>query len=93
VQSRIFFGPLLPLPEHEVDDKEIVTFTVAENEQANIASGKLEVQRTIDAEHVLWHFETPSFARGITIETGVDVIPNARTEANCTKQGRSDLLE
>jgi hypothetical protein len=89
----IFFGPLLPLPEHEVDDKEIVTFTVAENEQANIASGKLEVQRTIDAEHVLWHFETPSFARGITIETGVDVIPNARTEANCTKQGRSDLLE
>ena len=51
----IFFGPLLPLPAHEADDKRIVTFTVAENEQANIASGALEVQRAVDAEHVLWH--------------------------------------
>jgi hypothetical protein len=51
----IFFGPLLPPPAHEVDDKRIVTFTVAENEQANIASGALEVQRAVDAEHVLWH--------------------------------------
>jgi hypothetical protein len=49
----IFFGPLLPLPAHEADDKRIVTFTVAENEQANIASGALEVQRAVDAEHVL----------------------------------------
>jgi hypothetical protein len=89
----IFFGPLLPLPAHEVDDKRIVTFTIAENEQANIASGELEVQRAVDAEHVLWHFETPSFARGITLETGVNVIPNARTEANCTNQDCSDLLK
>jgi hypothetical protein len=51
----ILLGPLLPLPAHEADDKRIVTFTVAENEQANIASGALEVQRAVDAEHVLWH--------------------------------------
>jgi hypothetical protein len=89
----IFFGPLLPLPAHEVDDKRIVTFTVAENEQANIASGELEVQRAVDAEHLLWHFETPSFARGITLETGVNLIPNARTEANCTNEDCSDLLK
>ncbi len=91
----IFFGPSLPLPAREVDDKRIVTFTVAQNEQANIASGKLEVRRTIDAEHLLWHFERPSFARGITLETGVNVIPNARTEAkaNCPKEVCSDLLK
>ena len=52
-----------PFRAHEVDDKRIVIFTVAENEQANIASGALEVQRAVDAEHVWWHFETPSFAR------------------------------
>ena len=85
------FPPLLPLPAHEVDDKRIVTFTVAENEQANIASGELEVQRAVDAEHVLWHFEKPSFARGIMLETGVNLIPDARTEANCTNEDCSDL--
>ena len=87
----IFFGPPLPLPVQEVDDKRIVTFTVAENEQASIASGELEVQRAVDAEHVLWHFETPSFVRGITLETGVNLIPNARTEENCTNEDCSDL--
>jgi len=89
----IFFGPPLPLPAHGVEDKRIVTFTVAENEQANITSGRLEVQRAIDAEHVLWYFETPSFARGITIETGVNVIPYARTKANSMKEDDSDLLK
>jgi len=88
----IFFGPLLPLPEQGVDDKTTVTFTVAENEQANIASGELEVQRAVDAEHVLWHFETPSFARGITLETGVNLIPNARMQANCSNEDCLDLL-
>jgi hypothetical protein len=73
----IFFGPLLPLPAHGVHDKRTVTFTIAENEQANIASGELEVRRAVDAEHVLWHFETPSFARGITLETGVNLIPGS----------------
>ena len=57
-----------------------------------IASGALEVQRAVDAEHVLWHFETPSFARGITLETGVNLIPHARTEANCTNEDCWDLL-
>jgi hypothetical protein len=41
----IFFGPALPLPAHDIDDKNPVTFTVAENEVANVASGELEVQR------------------------------------------------
>ncbi len=82
----IFFGPSLPLPARQVDDERIVTFTVAENEQANIMSGELEVRRAVDAEHMRWHFETPSFARGITLETGVNLIPSVRTEANCTKQ-------
>ena len=87
----IFFGPLLPLPAHDVDDKRIVTFTVAENEQANIMSGELEVRRAVDAEHMRWHFETPSFARGISLETGVNLVPNARTEAHSTKRDCSDL--
>jgi hypothetical protein len=88
----IFFGPLLPLPVPEVDNKRIVTFTVAENEQANIASGELEVQRAADAEHVLWHFETPSFARGITLETGVNLVPNARAQTDCHNDECLDLL-
>lgn len=69
-----------------------MTLTVSENEQANIASGELEVQRAVDAEHVLWHFETASFARGITLETGVNLIPNARVQANCVNQDCLDLL-
>ena len=87
----IFFGPSLSLPARQVDDKRIVTFTVAENEQANIMSGELEVRRAVDAEHMRWHFETPSFARGITLETGVNLVPNARTEAHSTKRDCSDL--
>jgi hypothetical protein len=50
-----FLWPATSSSAHEADDKRIVTFTVAENEQANIASGALEVQRAVDAEHVLWH--------------------------------------
>lgn len=71
----IFFGPPLPLPAHQIHDKRIVTFTFAENEQASIASGKLEIQRAVDAEHLLWHFDTPNFARGIMLETSVNLIP------------------
>lgn len=78
----IFFGPGLPLPAHRTDDKTIVTFTVAENEQANIASGKLEVHRAFDAEHVVWHFDVPKFARGITLETGVNLISGVSAQAN-----------
>ena len=54
-------------------------------------SGELEVRRAVDAEHMRWHFETPSFARGITLETGVNLVPNARTEAHSTKRDCSDL--
>jgi hypothetical protein len=89
---RIFFGPQLPLPARQSDDKTIVTFTVAENELSNIASGKLEVRRAVEAEHVFWLFDTPGFARGITLETGVNLIPGARVQANGTNENRSDLL-
>jgi len=87
----IFFGPSLPLPARHADDKTIVTFTVAENEQATIASGELEVQRAIDAEHVLWHFETPRSARGTTFETGVNLIPGAPEQAKCEEKECSAL--
>ena len=76
----IFFGPALPLPARQID-KTIVTFTVAENEQANIASGELEVQRTDDAEHLSWRFDTPRSASGSTFETAVNLIPIPREQA------------
>ena len=87
----IFFGPSLPLPARQADDKTIVTFTVAENEQATVASGELEVQRAVDGEHVLWHFETPGVARGTTFETGVSLIPGAREQAKCEEKDCSEL--
>ena len=73
----IFFGPALPLPAYQVDDTRIVTFTVAENEQATIVSGDLQVQRVADAEHLLWRFDTPNLARGASFETGVNLILTA----------------
>lgn len=89
---RIFFGPQLPLPGRQTDDRRIVTFTVAENESPNIASGKLEVRRAAGAEHLFWRFDTPSFARGILLETGVNLIPDARVQVDGTDEGDSDLL-
>jgi hypothetical protein len=86
----IFFGPVLPLPARQID-KTTVTFTVAENEQANIASGEVEVQRTVDAEHLLWRFETPNSARGSTFVTGVNLIPGAREQAKCVNEDCSYL--
>ena len=81
----IFFGPALPLPANQADDRAGVTFTVAENEQANIASGELQVQRAVDTEHLLWRFDTPILARSITIETGVNVISSRGEQAKCVK--------
>jgi hypothetical protein len=86
----IFFGPVLPLPERQID-KTTVTFTVAENEQANVASGELEVQRTVDAEHLLWRFDTPNSMRGTMFVTGVNLIPGAREQAKCVNEQCSDL--
>jgi hypothetical protein len=78
----IFFGPPLPLPAHQINDKTTVAFTVAENEQATVARGALEVQRAVDAEHLVWRFDTPSLARSTTFETGVNLIPSASEQAN-----------
>lgn len=86
----IFFGPVLPLPARQID-KTTVTFTVAENEQASVASGELEVQRTNGAEHVLWRFDTPNSARGTTFVTGVNLVPGAREQAKCVNEECSDL--
>jgi hypothetical protein len=85
----IFFGPVLPLPARRIDDKTIVTFTVAENEQATLASGEFQVQRAADAEHLLWRFDTPDLARGASFETGVNLILAGGEQANCTNEGCS----
>jgi hypothetical protein len=87
----IFFGPSLPLPAYQVIDKRIVTFTIAENEQASIASGVLEVQRAVEAEHVLWRFETPHLTSGTTLETGVNLVPGTREQASCQHKDCSEL--
>ena len=86
----IFFGPVLPLPARQID-KTTLTFTIAENEQANVATGELEVQRTFDAEHALWRFDTPNAAKGTTIITGVNLIPGAYEQARCVSEACSDL--
>ena len=82
----IFFGPALPLPEHQTDDKTIVTFTVAENEDASIASGRLVVRRGFDTEHLEWHFESPDLAKGEVFETGVKLIPKDGEHAKCMNE-------
>jgi hypothetical protein len=82
----IFFGPPLPLPAHQINDKTTVAFSVAENEQATVASGGLEVQRAVDAEHLLWRFDTPILAKSITFETGVNLIFSASEQATCVNE-------
>lgn len=86
----IFFGPALPLPARQID-KTTVSFTVAENEQATVATGELEVQRTNDAEHLLWRFDTPNPARGTTFTTGVNLVRGTREQARCVNEGCSDF--
>jgi hypothetical protein len=86
----IFFGPALPLPARQID-KTTVTFTVAENEQANVASGELEVERTTDAEHLFWRFDTPNSARGTMFITGVNLIPIPREQAKCVDEDCSNV--
>ena len=54
-------------------------------------SGELEVQRTMEAEHLLWRFDTPNSARGTTLETGVNLIPGAREHAKCVNEECSYL--
>jgi hypothetical protein len=85
----IFFGPALPLPARQLD-KTTVTFTVAENEQANVASGELEVERTADTEHLVWRFDNPTSARGSTFTTGVNLIPMPREQAMCVGEDCSN---
>jgi hypothetical protein len=82
----IFFGPELPLPEHRTDDKTTVTFTIAENEDASIASGRLEVRRVLDTEHLVWQFESPDLARSEVYETGVNLIPSDGEQAKCINE-------
>lgn len=87
----IFFGPPLPLPAHQINDKTTVAFSVAENEQATVASGGLEVQRAVDAEQLLWRFDTPNSARGSTFITGVNLIPIPREQAKCVNEDCSNV--
>src|SRR5258708_16388661 len=82
----IFFGPALPLPEHQTADKTVVTFTVAVNEDASIASGRLVVRRVFDTEHLEWQFESPDLAKGEVFETGVSLIPKDTEQAKCMSE-------
>lgn len=82
----IFFGPALPFPAHQIDDNTIVAFTVAENEQAMVASGDLEVRRVVDGEHLLWRFDTPNSTKGVSFETGVNLILSGREQAKCANE-------
>lgn len=82
----IFFGPALPLPEYQTDDKKIVTFTIAENEDASIASGRLVVRRGFDTEHLEWQFESPDLAKGEVVETGVKLIPKDGEQVKCMNE-------
>ena len=86
----IFFGPALPLTSRQIDQT-IVTFTIAENEQASVATGELEVQRINAAERLLWRFDTPDAVRGTTFITGVNLVPGAREQARCVNENCSDL--
>jgi hypothetical protein len=63
-----------------------VTFTVAENEEASIASGRLVVRRVLGTEHLEWHFDSPDFARGEGFETGVNLISNDSEQAKCMNE-------
>jgi hypothetical protein len=85
----IFFGPDLPLPEHQTDDKTIVTFTVAENEDASIASGRLVVRRVFGTEHLEWQFDSPDLAKGEVFETGVKLIPKDGEQVKYMNEGCS----
>jgi hypothetical protein len=89
----IFFGPALPLPEHQADDKTVVTFTVAVNEDARIASGRVVVRRVFDAEHLGWQFESPDLAKGEMFETGVNLVPKDTEQAKCTNEDCSIRLQ
>ncbi len=82
----IFFGPDLPLPDHQTTDKTVVTFTVAVNEDASIASGRLVVRRVFDTEHLEWQFENPDSAKGEVFETGVNLIPKDTELAKCMNE-------
>lgn len=74
---------MLPFPARQIDDKTTVAFTVAENEQATVASGELEVQRAVSAEHLLWRFDTPNPAKNATFETGVNLVSSGGEQVTC----------
>jgi hypothetical protein len=48
-----FLRPRASAPMHQTGDKTTVTFTIAENEDASIASDMLEVRRVLDTEHLV----------------------------------------
>jgi len=42
--------------------------------------------RSSDAEHRLWHFDTPIFAKDATFETGANLIPSATEKATTVNE-------
>jgi hypothetical protein len=74
---RISFKPELPFPTPTSADRTNVDFSMTEN-QTIIASGKLLVLRAFDAEHLLWMFDAPDWAKEHSFETGANVIPSVQ---------------
>src|SRR5215469_9563130 len=83
IRFGFFSAPCFRFRRPEIDDKTIVTFRIAENEQANVASGELEVQRAVSAEHLLWRFNTPDLAKNASFETGANLISSGDEQATC----------
>jgi hypothetical protein len=92
----VFFDPGLPFPAQTSDNNFNIAFSIAENEQANIANGSLAVRRTCGTEHVAWQFNAPAWARVEGLETGVNVISSQAAEssadAKCADEDCSVLL-
>ncbi len=63
-----------------------MTFTVAVNEDASIASGRLVVRRVFDTEYLEWQFESPDLAKGEVFETGVNLISKDTELAKCINE-------
>jgi hypothetical protein len=81
---HISFEPGLPLPTLESGDTTHTLFAIAENETV-IANGQLLVSRAFGAEHLLWMFDAPPWARTHTFETGVNVIPTVSSPGESTR--------
>jgi hypothetical protein len=71
---RISFEPGLSLPAPLARDASDATFSIDEDENKNVASGRASVARAVEAEHVTWRLDAPEWAKSDTFETGVNIL-------------------